>query len=216
MRLATVATSEPERPAACRACRRSRCSSTSRLLLGTIVERRWRPTATGGDMNSAEVPSKAVSGDQRRSTATRAAQLSRRRSRVRVPSLSSRKVPANWHLLLIARTAKTTSVSGGPRRGGAPRERVSGERAADGCDEIFALAAAAGGVEYLELLDPILWVRRDVDDQPAVGVDRTFALATMCGSLPGIWTRALPSGSASTITGPEKVTRSMFPLAGLV
>jgi len=37
------------------------------------------------------------------------------------------------------------------------------------------MAAAAGGVEYLELLDPVLWVRRDVDDQPAVGVDRAFA-----------------------------------------
>ena len=47
----------------------------------------------------------------------------------------------------------------GPRRGGAPRKRVSGERAADGCDEVFALAAAAGGMEYLELLDPVHWVR---------------------------------------------------------
>ena len=49
-----------------------------------------------------------------------------------------------------------TSVNGGPRRGGALRERVSGERTADGCDEVLALAAAAGGVEYLELLDPVL------------------------------------------------------------
>src|SRR6187551_51650 len=38
----------------------------------------------------------------------------------------------------------------------------------------------------------------------------------MRGSLPGIRTSALPSGSASTITGPEKVTRRVFPLAGFV
>ncbi len=52
---------------------------------------------------------------------------------------------------------------------------MSGERAADGCDEVLALTAAAGGLEHLELLFPVHRVRRDVDDQAAVRIDRAFA-----------------------------------------
>jgi hypothetical protein len=72
------------------------------LARGTALERsradQWRLTPTAPSAKAAIDPAPTTDGNK---TACRAAQLSRRRSRVRVPSLAFLEVPASGHVSFV-------------------------------------------------------------------------------------------------------------------